>query len=421
MAAAEADDVAAIQNVAEETLDEATGDVIQVNDWELLDPLGEGSFASVYLCRRKGHEKELRAMKSFDKKRLSRIRTFSTGEKSAPGQKKNVMCVTSAMDHVAEEVAIMKKLDHENIVRLYEVIDDPSSSHLFLVLDFVENGTCLEWDPDLRKFDSKHGDVTVKDESYTGKRRLYSENKVAVMVDDILHGLEYLHVHHIAHRDLKPDNVLITKDGHAKIADFGVAHHFQEEDSKEERSMTILSRSASRGQVTRTEGTYSFWAPEMCDPPPGSTINAYGADLWAVGICAFCMIFGVLPFEGKDTTSLFESIKRAELVLPASLGDDEHASTLSTEGEAFLRGMLTKDPSERLSLADALEHPWIVTAREKASKKRRLPNISTLLQHRRRSLFSSKSRGASMSESPVSRTTRTASTDKHHHDKCVCM
>ena len=85
-------------------------------------------------------------------------------------------------------------------MRLYEVIDDPSSSHLFLVLDFVENGTCLEWDPDLRKFDSKHGDVTVKDESYTGKRRLYSENKVAVMVDDILHGLEYLHVHHIAHR-----------------------------------------------------------------------------------------------------------------------------------------------------------------------------------------------------------------------------
>ena len=91
------------------TLDEATGDVSHFNDWEVVELLGEGSFASVYLCRREGHAKELRAVKFLDKTKLSRMRTFSA--KSSGGK----MAVTTAMDQVAEEMAIMKTLDHENI------------------------------------------------------------------------------------------------------------------------------------------------------------------------------------------------------------------------------------------------------------------------------------------------------------------
>ena len=96
-----------------------------------------------------------------------------------------------------------------------------------------------------------------------------SESAASSLCLDILHGLEYLHLHHIAHRDLKPENVLLATRGDgtvvAKIADFGVSHYFEDEEEKEFRSMNVLSRSESRGQLGKTEGTYYFWAPEMCD------------------------------------------------------------------------------------------------------------------------------------------------------------
>ena len=85
-------------------------------------------------------------------------------------------------------------------MRLHEVIDDPSCPHLFLVLDFVENGVALEWDSTTQTFESKHGDVIVQGADGEDDRVLLSEDKVAVIVDDVLHGLEYLHLHHIAHR-----------------------------------------------------------------------------------------------------------------------------------------------------------------------------------------------------------------------------
>jgi serine/threonine protein kinase len=222
---------------------------------------------------------------------------------------------------------------------------------------------------------------------------------------------------------LKPENVLITKDGHAKIADFGVAHHFQEEDAKEEPSMRKLSRSHSRGQVSRTEGTYYFWAPEMCSPEEGHTVNAYGADVWAVGACAFCMLFGELPFKADDTPSLFEAIKSSPLVIPESIGDHRH-TRLSEEGESFLVGMLDKDPEERLSLGDALTHPWIVAAREKASKTRRLPKIMRHLHNPTKGLFQRKSWGGrEKSEGRDSTSEARLSGDQkdHHHHQCSVM
>ena len=245
----------------------------------------------------------------------------------------------------------MKKLSHENVVQLHEVIDDESSDQLFLVLDYVENGVLLSWDDDSSRFTAQRGDMP---DPVTGAM-LFSEERAAAIITDILHGLEYLHLHQIAHRDLKPDNILLDSKGSAKIADFGVAHYFEEEAHKEARSTRELSRSQSRGQVSRTEGTYSFWAPEMCE---GGTFSAYATDVWAVGVCAFAMVFGLLPYSGDDgVASLFESIKRDELKFPGPL---------SPEGQDFLRGLLTKDQAARTSLGDALAHPWLHRAPKKS-------------------------------------------------------
>lgn len=97
--------------------------------------------------------------------------------------------------------------------------------------------------------------------------------------------------------------VLVDGSGHCKIADFGVAHHFSDEDNKEDVNLRQLYHSHSRGQMTKTEGTYYFWAPEMCDK---GSFSAYAADIWAVGIVLYGMIFGTLPFTGTDPLNLFE-------------------------------------------------------------------------------------------------------------------
>jgi [calcium/calmodulin-dependent protein kinase] kinase len=158
--------------------------------------------------------------------------------------------------------------------------------------------------------------------------------------------------------DLKPENILLSSEGRVMIADFGVAHYFKEEEGKERRPVKELSRSMSRGQITRTEGTFSFWAPEMCEG--SGTFSAYACDLWAVGICAFCMIFGAPPFAGDNAVALFENIQKNPLVLPGPLSD---------QGGRFLRGILAKSPKERFTLADALGHPWLEQARSSDPRK----------------------------------------------------
>jgi len=227
------------------------------------------------------------------------------------------------------------------------VIDDETSNQLFLVLDYVAYGVLLEWDSDYQIFNAPHGDIQLED------RTIFSEEKACCFATDILRGLEYLHLHHIAHRDLKPENILLSSDGHCKIADFGVAHHFKEEDQKESRSMKELSRSQSRGQASPNEGTYFFFAPEMCTTVKHS-VNSYCVDLWAAGVVVYCMVFGQLPFYGSSPTELFEAIQTSDLQMPSSISED---------GENFLRGFINRDPTDRMDLTDGLAHDWLELAK----------------------------------------------------------
>jgi [calcium/calmodulin-dependent protein kinase] kinase len=238
--------------------------------------LGEGNFAVVYLCRSRDNDEDGRkfAVKILNKERLQKKVTF-TGRHTSH----------SALDKVAVEIALLKKLDHPNLIRLHEVIDGRSDPELFILMEFADGGKVMDWDDDSKTFSSMHGDIDGH----------YSESHAASLVTDVLHGLDYLHHQHICHRDIKCDNVLLVHGAErtysAKLSDFGVAHHFEEDES---------------AVVTNTEGTYSFWAPEICS---GAGFDLYRADVWAVGVLTFCLIFGKLPFNADDTPSLFEEIK----------------------------------------------------------------------------------------------------------------
>mmetsp|Transcript_96810 Transcript_96810/g.276630 ORF Transcript_96810/g.276630 Transcript_96810/m.276630 type:complete len:409 (+) Transcript_96810:213-1439(+) len=309
---------------------EESGQVNKVNDYNVVKLLGTGSFAEVYLVEQAGQQY---AVKCFDKSVLSKRRTFSRA-------KSGRMVVSTAMDQVAGEVAIMKKLRHPNLVALHEVIDDHDESMMFMVLDFVEGGELMSWDESAGKFTSNEGG-------------LFTEARAAKATQDVISGLAYLHMNHIAHRDLKPENLLVGSDGEIKIADFGVSHFFEQEDKTDDA--TTEKEIEKVGQLTKTEGTYYFFAPEMCTKGP---FNAYACDVWALGICVWAMVFGTLPFKGGNPVELFDLIQTQEIQFP---------SQMSPELQDIIHAFLDKDPADRITLDDASEHVWFMKMKLKKS------------------------------------------------------
>eukprot|EP00953_Heterococcus_sp_UTEX-ZZ885_P007181 4367-Heterococcus_DN1.PRE.1 len=117
-----------------------------------------------------------------------------------------------------------------------------------------------------------------------------------------------------AYACFRKQNVLLGCDGRAKIGDFGVAHHFSDEVARTPVETALLTKSVSRAQLTRTEGTWSFWAPEMCSS--GRHFNAYAADLWAAGVTLWCFLYGTPPFMEESPTELF-NVSIGSMVVPA--------------------------------------------------------------------------------------------------------
>ncbi|KHN86485.1 Serine/threonine-protein kinase akt-1 [Toxocara canis] len=147
----------------------------------------------------------------------------------------------------------------------------------------------------------------------------FSEPRTRFYGAEIVSALGYLHENNIVYRDLKLENLLLDKDGHIKIADFG-----------------LCKEDISFGDRTRTFcGTPEYLAPEVLED------NDYGrsVDWWGVGVVMYEMMCGRLPFYSKDHEKLFELILTGNIRFP---------SKLSSEARSLLSGLLVKDPTQRL-------------------------------------------------------------------------
>uniref|UniRef100_A0A914WLD8 non-specific serine/threonine protein kinase n=2 Tax=Plectus sambesii TaxID=2011161 RepID=A0A914WLD8_9BILA len=147
----------------------------------------------------------------------------------------------------------------------------------------------------------------------------FSEPRTRFYGAEIVSALGYLHSNNIVYRDLKLENLLLDKDGHIKIADFG-----------------LCKEDISFGDRTRTFcGTPEYLAPEVLED------NDYGrsVDWWGVGVVMYEMMCGRLPFYSKDHEKLFELILTGAIRYP---------SKLSIEARTLLSGLLVKDPNQRL-------------------------------------------------------------------------
>ncbi|CAM6103590.1 unnamed protein product [Calypogeia fissa] len=226
-----------------------------MNQYIVIKVLGRGTFGKVKLCLNT-MDCKLYAVKILYRKWVARRSIGSARDD-----------VGKDMQGAMREIAIMKKLHHPNVVALFEVIDDPSDRKLYLVLEYVEGGPLVDndlWQP-------------------------IPEDKARLYFRDMCQGLDYLHFNKIVHRDLKPGNLLRTMDGRIKISDFGVSHMLDHESDS----------------IHGTAGTPAFLAPELC---LGGECQGVAADIWALGVCLYVMVYGEIPFPAETVADMYKCI-----------------------------------------------------------------------------------------------------------------
>lgn len=136
-----------------------------------------------------------------------------------------------------------------------------------------------------------------------------------------------MHAQGVVHRDIKPDNLLLTEDDVLKIVDFGVSEMFEK---------------ASDMMTAKSAGSPAFLPPELCVTKHGN-ISGKAADIWSMGVSLYCLRFGHIPFERSGVLELYECIKTDEPKIEAK--DDPEFCDL-------MRRLLEKDPIKRISMAE---------------------------------------------------------------------
>uniref|UniRef100_A0AAY4B3W9 Protein kinase domain-containing protein n=1 Tax=Denticeps clupeoides TaxID=299321 RepID=A0AAY4B3W9_9TELE len=288
-------------------------DCIQLNQYKLKDEIGKGSYGVVKLAYNEDDDDNETFPISFLACSKCKVLCGTSGRPPPTRPDDRRSKVFGPLERVYQEIAILKKLDHLNIVKLVEVLDDPAEDNLHMVFELVPKGPVMEVPTDSP----------------------FSEDQARLYLRDIILGLEYLHYQKIIHRDIKPSNLLLGDDGHVKIADFGVSNEFEGSDA-------LLSSTA---------GTPAFMAPETLTEQKQS-FSGKALDVWALGVTLFCFVYGKCPFIDEYILGLHEKIRNASVEFPVT-------PQISVELQDLLVQMLDKDPESRIPVPDIKLHPWV--------------------------------------------------------------
>jgi len=250
------------------------------------------------------------------------------------------------IDAIRKECAILEGLNHANVIQqLAHGIGKKSSNQQHLYFIFMELASGGE----------------LFDQVIDRGANAMSEDTARNFMRQLLAGVEHCHSRGVAHRDLKLENVLLTRDGTVKVIDFGLSHIYAKgADGEFDRSTPLREMCGSK----------SYAAPEVLN---GSGYDGFGADVWSLGVCLFAMLSGFFPLDeaspndwrygklaeqqhkGRSTTkSVYAWYKRS-------------CAHLTPQVVQLLDGMLAISPELRLTMPQVLAHPWIVGAQPAAA------------------------------------------------------
>jgi len=273
------------------------------NYYEMCESLGEGQFGEVFRAEHKTTGKVV-AVKFINRQQTRAV----------------------AIDAItAQEIEVMLRIDHPNCVKLYEIYQ--TNTEIQLVMELLEGGDLFDRIKSNRKFPEGHA---------------------REMMRQICDGVKYLHDRKIIHRDLKPENILLVHPDDSaiqgpekwavKVADFGRSKLFPEE---------------VPDMHTQTRcGTPGYAAPEVL------LHEKYGEkiDCWGCGILAYIMLSGAPPFPLNMKSGSVSKVTSGRFSFP-----NRHWGQISAEAHDFIRKMLIVDADKRMSMSQALEHPWFTS------------------------------------------------------------
>ena len=209
---------------------------------------------------------------------------------------------------INNEIAVLKLLNHKNIIKLYEVFE--SSSHIYIITEHC---------PGKELFDL-----------IISKKRL-TEKEAKIIFHEVVSALVYMHSMNICHRDIKPENILFDSKQHVKLIDFDFSCYYSNKE-------TYLNEDL---------GTPSYACPEMHN---GIQYKPELADVWSCGILLYVMVCGYCPFSEED------EIENQKLIIK---GEYEIPPFISESLSDLIRHMIETDAMKRYTFKDVMEHPWL--------------------------------------------------------------
>ncbi|XP_062985171.1 maternal embryonic leucine zipper kinase [Elgaria multicarinata webbii] len=213
------------------------------------------------------------------------------------------------LPRVKTEIEAMKSLSHQNICRLYQVIETPKK--IFMILEYCPGGELFDY-------------IIAKD-------RL-AEEEARVFFRQIVAAIAYVHSHGYAHRDLKPENLLIDAEHNLKLIDFGLC-------AKPKGGLDY--------HLNTCCGSPAYAAPELIQ---GKAYIGSEADIWSMGVLLYALLCGFLPFDDDNVMALYKKIVRGKYEIP---------EWLSPGSVLLLHQMLQVDPKKRIMVKHLLNHPWL--------------------------------------------------------------
>jgi serine/threonine protein kinase len=211
------------------------------------------------------------------------------------------------------EWAIQKRFDCPYIVNIYDAATEPG--RYLLVMEYVNGGELF--------------DALVNTGAFT-------EAAAAVLIQQVLIGLKVLHDNNVVHRDLKPENLLLNFDGTGaftcKLCDFGLAGMF------------------STARLNAYCGTTGWAAPEIMKNVPYDA----SVDIWSLGLIFYALLSATRPFDTDDEYELYDMVVNADIDY-----DREELDGVSDAAKDLMRKMIAADPKKRITIEQALQHPWI--------------------------------------------------------------
>ena len=264
----------------------------KLSDYEIGHTLGKGAYAVVKACKSKITGEKF-AMKIYEKLKLN------------DNSKKKC---------VYREIEILKRIDHKNVAKLYGVINTDKK---ILLLQELVNGISLR----------EYYNNEIRNQKGISEHKAKIFKKIFRQIFD---AMNYIHKRNIAHRDIKLENILMTKNYEIKIIDFGFGMY--NPDNKPQNFFC---------------GTPNYMPPEIVLKRP---YNGQMADLWSLGVLVYKLFCADFPFKGKNEKDLYKSIQKGKFKM---------ASYTPDYAKKIIISMIDLNPRKRLSCEDVLKSEWL--------------------------------------------------------------